>query len=127
MSREEFESKLRQLDIEDFIWLIYIGIIFMSWLANHLERDYFINNNSESKEEYRKILIIIFTILVIVYSYFLNSSFIDVKNLKSTDSPKTKQLVILSFIGSLLIAISGVIFLYIAIMDEDIRVELAFN
>lgn len=127
MSREELESKLRQLDIEDFIWLIYIGIIFMSWLANHLERDYFINNNSESKEEYRKILIIIFTILVIVYSYFLNSSFIDVKNLKSTDSPKTKQLVILSFIGSLLIAISGVIFLYIAIMDEDIRVELAFN
>ena len=127
MSREELESKLRQLDIEDFIWLIYIGIIFMSWLANHLECDYFINNNSECKEEYRKILIIIFTILVIVYSYFLNSSFIDVKNLKSTDSPKTKQLVILSFIGSLLIAISGVIFLYIAIMDEDIRVELAFN
>lgn len=127
MSREELESKLRQLDIEDFIWLIYIGIIFMSWFANHLERDYFINNNSESKEEYRKILIIIFTILVIVYSYFLNSSFVDVKNLKSTDSPKTKQLVILSFIGSLLIAISGVIFLYIAIMDEEIRVELAFN
>lgn len=127
MSREELENKLKQLDTEDFIWLIYIGIIFLSWFANSKERDYFVNNNLESKEIYRNIMIIIFSILLVVYIYFLKDSYNDVKNLKVTDSKKTKNLISLSFIGSLLIAISGVIFLYIAIMDEELNVELAFN
>ena len=127
MSREELENKLKQLDTEDFIWLIYIGIILMSWFANSKERDYFVNNNLESKEVYRNIMIIIFSILLVVYIYFLKDSYNDVKNLKVTDSKKTKNLISLSFIGSLLIAISGVIFLYIAIMDEELNVELAFN
>lgn len=33
----------------------------------------------------------------------------------------------MSFLDSLFIAISGFIFLYISIMDEDFDVELAFN
>lgn len=127
MSKEELERKLKQLDTEDFIWLIYIGIIFMSWLSNHYERDYFINNNLQSKKEYRKIMIIIFSILIIVYIYFLKDSLEDLKNLKPTTDNKTKSLTTLSFIGSLLIAISGAIFLYIAIKDEELNVELAFN
>ena len=43
------------------------------------------------------------------------------------NSLKKKKLVTLSLIGSLLIAISGVIFLYIAYQDEELDVELAFN
>ena len=43
------------------------------------------------------------------------------------DSNKKKNLTVLSLIGSLLIVISGIIFLHIAIMDEDIDVEIAFN
>lgn len=127
MNKEELERKLKQLDIEDFIWIIYIGIIFMSWIANHFERDYFVNNNENSKEEYRKIMIIIFSILLVVYLYFLKDSYNDFINLNSFDSQKTKTLITLSFIGSLFIAISGIIFLYIAINDEELNVELAFN
>ncbi|MGN1372141.1 MAG: hypothetical protein ACI4XM_07710 [Candidatus Coprovivens sp.] len=127
MSKKELERKLKQLDTEDFIWLIYIGIIFMSWLSNHYERDYFINNNLQSKKEYRKIMIIIFSILIIVYIYFLKDSLEDLKSLKPTTDNKTKSLTTLSFIGSLLIAISGAIFLYIAIKDEELNVEIAFN
>ena len=127
MNREELERKLEQLDTEDFIWIIYIGIIFMSWFANHLERDYFINNNLESKEKYRKIMIFIFSILVVVYLYFLKDSFKDVKNLKPTASNKTKSLISLSFIASLLIAISGVLFFSIAVTDEELNVALASN
>lgn len=127
MNKEELERKLKQLNIEDFIWLIYIGIIFMSWISNHLERDYFINNNEISKEKYRKIMIIIFSILLIVYLYFLKDSYNDFKNLNNLDTKKAKTLTTLSFIASLLIAISGIIFLYIAINDEELNVELAFN
>lgn len=124
---DELEKKLKQLKIEDFIWFIYIGIIILSWYANSLERDYYLNNNIKSKEEYRNIMILIFSILIIVYLYFLQDSYNDFINLKETDSKKKKELITLSFIASLLIAISGAIFLYIAIKDEELNVELAFN
>lgn len=124
---EELLKKLKQLEIEDFIWLIYIGIIIMSWYSNSLERNFFIYNDLESKEKYRKIIIGIFTILVIVYLYFLEDSYEDVKNINFNNLNKKDYLTILSFIASLLIAISGFIFLYIALEDKDLNVELAFN
>ena len=72
-------------------------------------------------------MIFIFTILVIIYIYFLKDSYNDLISLKISDSKKKKDLTYLSFLASLFIAISGFIFLYIAYMDYDIDVELAFN
>lgn len=127
MNYEELDKKLKQLKIEDFIWIIYIGIIFMSWYANSLERKYFIFNDKNSQEKYRKTMIIIFAILVIIYLYFLKGSYDDLKNINVFDSEEKKKLLFMSFIGSLLVAISGFIFLYIIIEDEEINVEIAFN
>ena len=92
MSYDELSQKLKQLKNEDFIWIIYIGIIIMSW-----------------------------------YSYFLKDSFSDLKKIKPFDSDNKKNLTFISFVASLLIAISCFLFLYIAIKDEAIEVELAFN
>lgn len=127
MNYDELEDKLRELKIEDFIWVIYIGIIILSWYANSLERDYFFNNNIESKNKYRNIIIIIFSILIIVYYYFLKDSYDSLRNININDTDEKKSLLYLSFIASLLIFISGIIFLYIAYKDENIDVELAFN
>lgn len=127
MDYDELNRKLKQLKVEDFIWIIYIGIIVISWYANSLERKYFIYNDLQSKEKYRKIMIIIFSILVVIYLYFLKDSYDDLNRIKLCDSYEKKKLTYMSFISSLLIAISGFIFLYIAIMDEEINVELAFN
>ena len=121
------ENKLKQINIEDKIWLIYIGIIFLSWYSNSLERKYFVFNDQKSKQKYRNIMIFIFSILLIVYFYFFKQSLNDVKNLKATDSNKKKTLTYLSFYASLFILISGLIFLYIAIVDEDLSIELAFD
>ena len=127
MNYEDVQKKLKQLNTEDFIWLIYIVIIILSWYSNSLERKYFLFNNLNDKEKYRKIMIFIFSVLVIVYLYFLKGSYDDLKNISSKDSSKKQNLIFLSFLASLLIAISGFIFLYIAYSDENIDVELAFN
>lgn len=123
---DEIIARLKEIKIEDYIWIVYLGIIFLSYYSNSLERDYFLNKNEDSKERYRIIMIIIFSILVIVYYYFLKESLDDLKNINKYNDKK-KEKVILSFIGSLLIFISGIIFLYLAIKDEDLDVELAFN
>ena len=127
MYNKELNDKLKQLDTEDFIWLIYIGIIILSWYSNNLERRYFLSNNYSCKKNYQMIMRIIFSILVVVYLYFLKSSLDDYRNLKVTDSIKKKKLVIISLIASLFIAISGFLLLYIAFVDDDLTVEIAFN
>ena len=120
-------EKLKQIQIEDYIWIIYIGIILLSWYSNYLEKKYYINNDLESKKKYREIMLTIFTILIFVYFYFLKDSYDSLKTINENTSEKTKNLLYLSFLASLLIFISGLIFLYISITDEDLNVELAFN
>lgn len=127
MNDYELCEKLKQLDIEDFIWLVYIGIIILSWQSNFYERKYFINRDDSDKNKYRKIMIIIFSILIVVYLYFLKDSIDSIKKLSIYDSKKKKNLVFLSFLASLFIAISGFLLLYIAFVDEDLNVEIAFN
>ena len=123
----DIQNRLKEIQIEDFIWIIYLGIIALSFYSNYLEKDYFINNSIDSKYKYRSIIIFIFSVLVIVYAYFLYDSYQSIKSLKDSDTDKTKLLTYLSFYASLLIFISGLIFLYIAINDENINIELAFN
>lgn len=125
--KDNINKKLKQLKMEELVWIIYIGIIIFSFYSNSLERKYFIYNDLECKKKYQKTLIIIFSILIVVYLYFLKDSFDSLKNLSPCDSFEKKNLVYLSFIASLLIAISGFLFLYIAIKDESIDVEIAFN
>lgn len=120
-------ERLKQINIEDFIWIIYLGIIALSFYSNNLEKKYFLNNDLVSKEKYKRIIILIFSILIIVYLYFLKDSIDSIKSLKETDSQETKNLAYLSFLASLLISISGFLYLYIAYKDENIDIELAFN
>lgn len=127
MNYDEISKRLEEIRTEDFIWIIYVAIIFLSWISNHIERKYFLNNDLKAREDYRKIMAIIFITIIVVYIYFLKDSIEDLMELKPSDSNEKKFLTFLSFIGSLLVTISGFIYLYIIINDQDINVELAFN
>ena len=120
-------DKLEDIKIENFIWVIYIAIIFLSWYANSKEKKYLLYNDLLSKKEYQNLLILIFTILVIIYFYFAKSGYEDILNLTSYDSPKKQMLTKFAFIGSFLILVSGIIYLVLAILDDEIEIELAFN
>lgn len=127
MDRLDIENKLKQINTEDFIWVIYLFIILFSYVANNLERKYYLSGDEYDKLKYRKIMITIFFVLLILYIYFLKDAYNELKKLKQTDNYKKKLLVTLGFIASFLFTISGTIFLYIAIVDENLFVELAFN
>lgn len=124
---EDRLDKLNDIKIENYIWVIYIFIIILSWYANSKEKNFLINQDEKSRKEYQNLLILIFTILVIIYYYFAKSSYYDIKKLKLNDTNKKKILTYMSFLGSFLVLISGIIFLTIAINDENLDVEIAFN
>lgn len=120
-------DKLKDIEIENKIWIIYIGIIILSWYANSKEKTFLLYNDEKAKKEYQNLLILIFSILVIIFYYFVKDSYDKLTNINKFDSDKKKHLLYLSFIASFLILISGIIFLNIAIQDDQIDVELAFN
>lgn len=120
-------DRLQDIRIENYIWVIYIIIIFISWYANSKEKKFILYNDEVSRREFQNLLVLIFSILLIIYYYFTKSSYDDLNELTINDSNKKIILTYASFIASLLIFISGMIFLTIAIMDEEIDVELAFN
>lgn len=121
---DDINQRLKELKIEEFVWIIYIFIIFLSFYANKIERNYFLTNDTYSKRKYQNLTIIIFSIVILVYIYFFKSSYQEYKNNKNKE---TANLSLLSLLGSTLILISGCLFLYIAIKDENIDIELAFN
>ena len=120
-------NRLKDIKVENYIWIIYIGIIVLSWYANSKEKDFIINKNENSKKEYQALMILIFTILLFIYYYFTIDSYDDVKELTPLDSKKKIILRYASFVGSFLILISGIIFLIIAILGDNIDTEIAFN
>ncbi len=120
-------KRLEDIKIENIVWIIYIGIIILSWYANSKENKYLLYDDLVSKKEYQNLLILIFTILVIIYFYFAKSGYEDILNLTSYDSPKKQMLTKFAFIGSFLILVSGIIYLVLAILDDEIEIELAFN
>ena len=118
-------NRLKQIEIENKIWIIYFFLIGLCLYGNSFEKKYFLYGNNYDKEKYRKITIIIFSIAVIIYFYFFVDSYKDVKN--NNYNTKSKSYSELSFLGSTLILISGLIFLCLAVVDTDLDIELAFN
>lgn len=126
MNAEKLD-RLKSIKAENFIWIIYIGIIILSWYANSFEKKFILYDDENARKNYQELLILIFSILFIVYLYFTVDSYKDLNNNSINISNKAKNLKELSFIGSLLILISGAIFLYIATVDDNIDTEIAFN
>lgn len=120
-------DRLKDIQIENLVWVIYIGIIVLSWYANSKEKQFILFQDEKSRQEYQNLLILIFTILIFIYFYFTKDSYEDLQSLQKGDTSKKKILTYASFTGSVLILISGFIFLEIAILDDNIDTEIAFN
>ena len=120
-------ERLKDIKTENLIWIVYIGIIILSWYANSKEKHFVLYNDEKSKKEYQNLMILIFSALVIAYYYFAKDSLKDYQKLTPFDSKKKKNLTTASLIASIFILVSGLILLGIAITDEDIDIEIAFN
>ena len=120
-------DKLNDIHTENIVWVIYIGIIVLSYYANSKEVKYLLFDDQNSKRDYRNLMILIFCILIIIYFHFTKDSYDDYIDLKDSPNDRISNLHFASFIASTLVLISGVIFLYIVIVDENVDVEVAFN
>lgn len=124
---EEKIQWLEQLRIEEYIWVVYLIIIGLSYYANTIERDYIYTDNQESKRKYRDINIIVFSLVTLIAIYFFYINYQEVLHLKETDSEEKKQLAYIEFWGALFALCASICFLYAVVKDVNIDTELAFG
>lgn len=120
-------ERIKTIKIENFIWVIVIILVLLSIYGNFYEEDYFKTNNLESKEKYRSILIFVFSVAIIIYLYFFYDSYISYEKAQYSKDQEYKTYVTANLIASLLIAIAGAIFLWIAIADNNLKTEISFT
>ena len=124
---DDLINRLKALEIEDFIWIILIGLILLSFYSNNIERDFLITGNNNQKEKYRQLTIFIFTVATLVYLYYANESRKEYKKIKPNDSEKKIINTTLSYLASILILCAGLIYIYISVTDTELDIELAYN
>ena len=56
---EEKLEKLHDIKVENFVWIIYIIIIGLSYYANSKEVKYLLNDDEKSKKDYQNLMILI--------------------------------------------------------------------
>ena len=122
---DNINKRLQQIQTENNIWIVYLFIIGFSFYANHLEKNYFLTKNDQDKQAYRKINATIFLVLIFVYAYFEKDAITSFCN--QNKSKKQKQLDTLSLIATTAVLISGLIFFYIILEDDNLEEEIAFN
>lgn len=86
------EEVLKTIQMENYIWIVYLILIGLSFLANDEEVKYFLYGDKIAKKNYRTLLIIVFSIAVVIYYYFFKSGLAEYKNIKIDDTCSKKFL-----------------------------------
>ena len=118
---------LKTIQIENYVWILYLILIGLSFYANYEEEKYFKYDDLRAKEKYRCLNIIIFSIALLVYLYFFYDNYKTVMERDINTSCSKAFYDDLNLLASTLILIAGGIFLYIAISDINLETEIAFN
>lgn len=107
------ENKETTLKNENIVWLIY-GIFAIAGIySNNLEIEDLKNNSNKNKRKYKTINVIILIIALFIYLYFINLTYKRYNNSHKKDD-------LLSAIGTTLIFIAGLIFLYLELYSDEV-------
>lgn len=102
-------EQYNELKKDDFIWYIYIFIVFAAIYSNRLEEDYVFTKNEEEYKVFHTINIIALTVVFFIYIFFVNRAN---KQYKKNPSFKTE----LNLIAMLMFLVAGAIVLYLEIV-----------
>lgn len=122
----DIRQTLKRIDIESFIWIIYIFLICFNLYSNYLEKLYLKTNQTFYKKKFRSINKVVLSVILLIYIYFVYVAYQDETSLtryKSNNSKK-KFYTDLIFIASILFLIGGAISLYVACKSDIVDNEL---
>lgn len=121
----ELKKRINEINTENVVFLIFIILIIMSYVANSFEKKYFLYSDNSYKKIYYYIQVVIFFVVVSVNLYYVYISYLEVANLSWCSSYKKRKYAYLDYYASIFALIAGLILLYVAVDDVDIDTEIS--
>ena len=112
-------KRLKLLEEEDIIWIIYIFLAIAALISNYYEKRFIYTNNLNFQKNFKTINITIFVITFFIYLYFVLIKYDNIKNFKIDTTKKDVISSYISFIASLLFLIGGILFLLSEINKDN--------
>ena len=115
---KDISENLKELEIEDFIWIISLFSACFALLSNKFEKDYLYTHNLSKEKEYKTINIALLVIAFFIYLYFMMLNY---KRIKNSTHQSFKQMRInnANFLAATLIVLATIIYIMTSILSTN--------
>lgn len=105
------------LNIDEFIWVVFIFLSILNICGDELEKKCIISDDNNKKELAKKIFTITVFISLLIYIYFANRNYKNIKKAKLNNGDT--KLLELRFLGSILVVVGVILLLYFQINSSS--------
>ena len=114
---------LKRINIEDYIWIIYLFLVGYNLYSNYLEKKFLISKDKYLYNKFHSINTTVSFIALIIFIYFLIIAYEDLNKLNINSKEDENKFKTLTFIASLLFVIGSAISLYVVAKSPDLDNE----
>ena len=114
---------LKRINIEDYIWIIYLFLVGYNLYSNYLEKKFLISKDKYLYNKFHSINTTVSFIALIIFIYFLIIAYEDLNKLNINSKEDEKKFKTLKKIDSLLFVIGKAISLYVVAKSPDLDNE----
>ena len=115
-------ERLKEKKINDFIFVVYIVISIAAIICNNIEEDN-IKNNKESTKVITSIRSAIIIVGILIYLYFVYTSYKNFKNPNKNLSKKDKKANNYALLSSILFLIASIIVFYVNLLNTNEEID----
>ena len=115
-------ERLKEIKINDFIFVVYIVISIAAIICNNIEEDN-IKNNKESTKVITSIRSAIIIVGILIYLYFVYTSYKNFKNPNKNLSKKDKKANNYALLSSILFLIASIIVFYVNLLNTNEEID----
>ena len=108
-------NEIKRLNLEDFIWIIFIIIGILNIYGDKLLKDFIKTNNQKNLNNANKIFLLILIITFFIYIYFLQRNYKAYKNAKESE----KNLYLIKLLGSSFLLAGIICLLYFQLKQSN--------
>ena len=115
-------ERLKEIKINDIIFVVYIVISIAAIICNNIEEDN-IKNNKESTKVITGIRTAIIIVGILIYLYFVYTSYKNFKNPDKNLSNKDKKANNYALLSSILFLIASIIVFYVNLLNTNEEID----
>ena len=115
-------ERLKEIKINDIIFVVYIVISIAAIICNNIEEDN-IKNNKESTKVITSVRSAIIIVGILIYLYFVYTSYKNFKNPNKNLSKKDKKANNYALLSSILFLIASIIVFYVNLLNTNEEID----